>query len=342
MKKNSKKLVSILSASIIGISSCSNNSKPKQYYTFATTTSENITSDDIIDGSTTEQMEIFEDTTTYLDTESITETYESTTQGDAATSKSNDIITSAAVYDTQITTTIFDEPVQEITTVSTTVSDTLTSDTTTFYSETTTSQDNTTYDTIETTSIEEVTTLDTSITTIEQEEIVEVLDEDELIVALEDYEVIIMNEALNGNKESLKQKLDEYFTATVGFIFCDEPIKGKRLSELSDSAKVKILSITDNINDTIEEYYPDYKITIKDKFNNVKEWTKDKFKAAGSVLRDEVIGTIGQDKFDSIKTNYEKTKSLIKDLGSKAIDGIKDLAGKGIEKIKHWYYNKTN
>lgn len=199
----------------------------------------------------------------------------------------------------------------------------------------TTTQSTITEDNIITTSSIEKTTTTPPIT---EEE----LDEDELIKILEDEEQLIMHEAVNGDKDSLKEKLDEYFTATIGFLFCDQPIKGKTLDDLTTSAKVKIISITSNINDVIEEYYPDYKITIKETFTDVKDWTLDKFKTATSFIKNKVKDKIGEEAYNTISDTYDKTKTKIKDIGSTALDKADELIDKGVEKIKDWWHNKTN
>lgn len=170
----------------------------------------------------------------------------------------------------------------------------------------------------------------------------ETLNEDELIKILEDQEQLIMDEAVNGDKDSLKEKLDEYFTLTIGFLFCDQPIKGKTLNDLTTSAKVKIVSITSNINDVIEEYYPDYKITIKETFTDAKEWTLDKFKTGTSFIKNKVKDKIGEDNYNKISDTYDKTKMKIKDIGSSALDKADELIDKGVTKIKDWWHNKTN
>lgn len=170
----------------------------------------------------------------------------------------------------------------------------------------------------------------------------EELDENELISILEDQEKQIMNEAVNGTKESLKTKLDEYFTLTVGFLFCNQPIKGKTLDELSDTAKAKIISITNNINDVIEEYVPDYKVTIKETYTEVKDWTLDKFKDASSYIKEKLEGKIGKENCESLIKTYEDTKIKIKDFASSAWDKTKDIASEGKQKIIEWWKNKTN
>lgn len=192
------------------------------------------------------------------------------------------------------------------------------------------------------TASEEQTVISTESSITESNTTEEILDEDELIKVLEDQEQLIMNEAVNGDKKSLKEKLDEYFTTTIGFLFCDQPIKGKTLDDLTTSTKIKIVSITSNINDVIEEYYPDYKITIKETFTDVKEWTLDKFKTGTSFIKNKVKDKIGEDAYNKISDTYDKTKTKIKDIGSSALDKADELIDKGVSKIKDWWYNKNN
>lgn len=197
--------------------------------------------------------------------------------------------------------------------------------------------------------ISDAKTLNETIETIEETKTTdnnqiteEILNEDELIDILENQEQLIMNEALNGDKSSLKNKLDEYFTLTIGFLFCNQPIKGKTLDELTTSTKIKIISIANNINDTIEVYYPDYKIIIEEKYTDVKEWTLDKFKIASSSIKEKLEEKIGTENYNKLYDTYESTKSKIKDFGKDTIDKISDLKDTGVEKIKNWWENKTN
>lgn len=153
--------------------------------------------------------------------------------------------------------------------------------------------------------------------------------EDEIAVinyfALEDNNITRVNQ----DDRTLREKAKNTFVTIVDFIFYDKEIKGYTFNELTTSAKLKIIKIALSIDNKIDEYFPDYKEVIKDKYDNIKGKLVVKYLEFTSSLC-ETVGedTCNQAKedFNSMKENFNITWQL-----------IKELAANGSNKVKEFY-----
>ena len=147
-----------------------------------------------------------------------------------------------------------------------------------------------------------------------------------------------IDEFLNSdNVNDIKQTSKEIFITIVDFIFYDGEIKGVTFDQLTDSGKQRILEIASNIDNKIENKFPNYKDTIsntaKDAFNkasslikkganNIKEFSKEK---------------LGEDNYNKIIEAKNEfifyTKNAIEIIGDFGSDIFED----GKEYIKEWY-----
>lgn len=71
-------------------------------------------------------------------------------------------------------------------------------------------------------------------------------------------------------KKSITASIKKNFVTLIDFIFYKGTIKGKTFEELSDAAKAKVIYYTLLVDHKIDEVWPDYKKTIKDKTNDLK------------------------------------------------------------------------
>lgn len=70
--------------------------------------------------------------------------------------------------------------------------------------------------------------------------------------------------------QTLKERTKEKFITFVDFIFYDGEIKGKKFSELTASAKTKVIYYTLLLDSKIDAKWPDYKKNIGDKYHDIK------------------------------------------------------------------------
>lgn len=114
------------------------------------------------------------------------------------------------------------------------------------------------------------------------------------------------------------------FVRMVDFIFYGTEINGTTFDELSEENKQQVfenLKVTDKILMSIK---PDYKESLSEKYNIVKDFTTEKYHDALDLIKNK----IGEEKYNNIKDK----KDSLKDKASKT-------KKKTLEKVKNWYEN---
>lgn len=126
--------------------------------------------------------------------------------------------------------------------------------------------------------------------------------------------------------ESFGKKAKNAFVTVIDFIFYDREIKGYTFSELSNTAKLKIIKLALTIDSKIDKYFPNYKETIKDKYDNLKGKLASLYLEITSSLCETVgSNTCNQAKedFNNMKESFGFTWELIKELAKTGSDKIK-------------------
>lgn len=127
---------------------------------------------------------------------------------------------------------------------------------------------------------------------------------------------------------TFREKAKDAFVTVIDFIFYDKEIKGYTFKELTTSAKLKIIKIALSIDNKIDEYFPDYKDVIKDKYTNIKGKLAVKYLEFTSTLCEKVgEDTCNQAKkdFNSMKESFGFTWQLIKELASSGSNKVKEF-----------------
>ena len=171
------------------------------------------------------------------------------------------------------------------------------------------------------------------------------LNEGEFVNYMEDVndsvDSILEKERLSsGDKETLK----DTFIKITDFIFYDGEIKGKKFSDLTNEAKSKVLSIYEKMDSRIEEKFPNYKDTIKEKGKNTYSNVKKKVLDLKEKILMEYKESVGDENFkyteedfdtdkENLKEVYEEYKPYIESGKEKVVDE----AGKVREKVSSWY-----
>mgnify|MGYP005782882979 CR=1 FL=1 len=130
------------------------------------------------------------------------------------------------------------------------------------------------------------------------------------------------------NSSSITSSIKNGFVTIVDFLFYNEPIKGKTFSELSNSAKLSVLKLAVSIDQKVDSYFPGYKETLSDKYNNVKSKVVSKYLdiTADICSKNESTCAAAKEGLSDLKKNFSITWSF-----------IKDIAGTGASKLKSWY-----
>ena len=136
----------------------------------------------------------------------------------------------------------------------------------------------------------------------------------------------------NISLESTGNKLKTGFVTTIDFLFYGGEIYGKTFSELSNSAKIKIITLALKIDSKIDEYFPGYKESISTTTNKV--YTNIKTKLVTLYLDTTV--KICNNNPTLCEDAKQGLTELKQDFGL-TWDFIKDISGVGFSKLKDWY-----
>ena len=138
------------------------------------------------------------------------------------------------------------------------------------------------------------------------------------------------NTLLTNYKEdvNLKEKIKDSFVTIIDFLFYDGTIKGKKFSELSNSAKLKVLKLFFFIDEKIENHFPEYKEELSKKYKNVKEKAIEKYLDITVKVCENKEETC-----NSAKNDFKELKEKFKITW----DMLKNISASGLSKLKKWY-----
>lgn len=131
---------------------------------------------------------------------------------------------------------------------------------------------------------------------------------------------------------STSNTLKEGFVTIIDFLLYDGKIYNKTFSELSNTAKIKVITLALKIDSKIDEYFPGYKESISTTTN--KAYTSIKAKLVALYL-DTTVKICNNN-----PTLCENAKANLNDLKETfgiTWEFIKDISGVGITKLKDWY-----
>ena len=154
-----------------------------------------------------------------------------------------------------------------------------------------------------------------------------------LVVKKDNYVVIDTDEELVNNFSEIAEtnnenKIKKGFNDIVDFIFHEKKIKGKTFSELKDDTKVKLLDIALSIDKKIDDYFPNYKGTLKEKYKNIK------IKIVETYIN--IVNKIC-DSNSSFCDNFKSDFNNMKEKFGITFDYLKKYGSIGFEKVKDWF-----
>ncbi len=133
-------------------------------------------------------------------------------------------------------------------------------------------------------------------------------------------------------EKTIPEKAKSGFITLVDFIFYDGTIKGKKFSELKTSAKAKIIYYALLIDSKIDNKWPGYKDTIKNKVSDLKAKLIAKYMEITSSLceKDSEACQVAKNDFAILKKSLSLTWNVIK-------DAAKYCYGEITSHLKTWY-----
>lgn len=172
---------------------------------------------------------------------------------------------------------------------------------------------------VTTEAITEITTEKVTETTTEEKS------KDEIVTEFIDEQKQELQQYIDSNDvENIKEKGKYIFTTLVDFIFYDGTICGIKYDELSDGVKEQLFSDLCDIDSIVNNYVPNYKEDLADKYYKVKDFISPYYYSTTDKIK-EYIGSDNMDKLEDIKENASEVGE--------------DLWNKSKEKIKEKYEN---
>lgn len=146
----------------------------------------------------------------------------------------------------------------------------------------------------------------------------------DIVSYIENEEKLFENKS---SDEGVLSKLKTSFVSIIDFIFYEKEIKGYTFKELTNTAKLKVISLALKIDNQIDKYFPDYKEKIKDKYTSIKGKLALKYLEITTSFceKDPATCTQAKEDFNNMKQSFGLTFSLLKELAKSGTSKVKDL-----------------
>lgn len=131
---------------------------------------------------------------------------------------------------------------------------------------------------------------------------------------------------------TLKESVKKGFITVVDFIFYEGKIKGYSFKDLSNRAKLEVISMALYLDTKIDKYFPGYKESINTTSKNI--YTDVKSKIIKLYLN--ITTSLCQNNNDMCESAKRGFLDLKKNVGI-SWELIKDIAGDGISSLSNWY-----
>lgn len=164
--------------------------------------------------------------------------------------------------------------------------------------------------------------------------------EEEVVSYIEDVErqvTTLTNDS--SSKPGVKKTLEDTFITLTDFIFYGGTIQGVTFDELTDSAKMKVLTLYEKMDSAIEEKFPNYKeniaATTKKGYTTVVSKAKE--------LKDTIVSKyhekVGDSQYNNVVSSYEEDKNRFQDAYTPYVEKGKDAASVVLDKGKTVFKN---
>ena len=132
----------------------------------------------------------------------------------------------------------------------------------------------------------------------------------------------------NQNDKSFDQTAKKYFISAVDFIFYDKDINRVYFKDLTNGAKLKVISLALKLDGLIDKYYPNYKEGLSSNYQNVKTKLIELYlnKTTEYCINNDEVCNEAKSNFQDLKNSLNLTWDVIKSIGNTSIS-----------KLRKWY-----
>ena len=137
------------------------------------------------------------------------------------------------------------------------------------------------------------------------------------------------------SSSTLKEKVASKFITLVDFVYYDEPMNGVYFKDLTASAQEKVRSILERMDRAIENKIPNYKDTLKSKYQTALSYLKEKTSQA----KEKLESAIGSENYENLVESKEDMKESFQNAAEVITEGASQIYESGKEKVSNWYQN---
>lgn len=161
-------------------------------------------------------------------------------------------------------------------------------------------------------------------------------DDEQMIAYTEsvEQEVMVM---MSEEEETFKEKVADKFIEVVDFIYYDAPINGIYFKDLTESAQNKIKSVALRIDNAIESKIPNYKETLKEKYQIAIAYIKEKANVISEATQEKLETALGSENYQSLVDAKDDMKESFQNAAEVISEGASEIYQSGKEKVSNWY-----
>lgn len=136
----------------------------------------------------------------------------------------------------------------------------------------------------------------------------------------------------NFGDQTISQRVKTGFVNIIDFIFYDKEIKGYTFKGLTNSLKLKVISIALKLDSKIDSYIPGYKDTISEKYRSLKE----KLASLYATYTLDLCEKVGEDTCNQFKQDFSNMKTSFGITGDYLKDGWESLKSYIKDSYENW------
>lgn len=137
--------------------------------------------------------------------------------------------------------------------------------------------------------------------------------------------------------ESLKEKIATKLITLVDFIYYDEPIGNVYFKDLTASAQEKVHAILTRMDHAIESKIPNYKDTLKEKYQKALNYVKTGIGNLTSAAGEKIESAMGSENYQNFVDAKDDMVESFQNTGKLIQEGASNIYQSGKEKVSNWY-----
>lgn len=139
------------------------------------------------------------------------------------------------------------------------------------------------------------------------------------------------NDYYKEDYELFKTKGKGLFIKLIDFLFYNSQINGVTFQQLTTEEKLKLYSELVKLDSAIMTIEPNYKETLGEKYNTIKDFSKEKI----DTVKSKISERIGQEEYESIQNKINEKKDYGESIYTEKKDKVKKYAAEKYQNFKN-------